>query len=139
MWYCIWRVQVSWLFYLLISFYFYFGIQDSLLLGQVHVSLLKLLVSDIDQDLSRGFLPLASKNRKFLALLHSVSTSISRNNKDVCICALRSVHVFKMWALVSVFIWFATDFSASYFKKQIYGHFYIIKLILVEFVEMESR
>lgn len=39
----------------------------------MHLSLLKLLLSDIDKELSRGFYSHASKNGKFLGLLHSVS------------------------------------------------------------------
>ncbi|KAA8539034.1 hypothetical protein F0562_025726 [Nyssa sinensis] len=46
--------------------------KDSLLLGKVHVALLKVLLSDIETELSNGFFPYASKNGKFLGLLHSV-------------------------------------------------------------------
>ncbi|KAL3650654.1 hypothetical protein CASFOL_007057 [Castilleja foliolosa] len=42
--------------------------KDSLLLGQVHLALLKLLLSDVNEELSR--VSHASKNCKFLALLH---------------------------------------------------------------------
>ncbi|KAL6552710.1 hypothetical protein OROHE_008074 [Orobanche hederae] len=46
--------------------------KDSLLLGQVHLALLKLLLSDVDKELSRGHVTHASKNSKFLSLLHSL-------------------------------------------------------------------
>ncbi|KAK9291662.1 hypothetical protein L1049_019611 [Liquidambar formosana] len=46
--------------------------KDSCLLGKVHVALLKLLLSDVETELSRGFLPHLSKSCKFLGLLHSV-------------------------------------------------------------------
>ncbi|XP_022880809.1 homeobox-DDT domain protein RLT3-like isoform X1 [Olea europaea var. sylvestris] len=69
---CTYAIKIDVCAFTLDEFAQAFHDKDSLLLGQVHVSLLKLLVSDIDQDLSRGFLPLASKNRKFLALLHSI-------------------------------------------------------------------
>ncbi|GFP91003.1 hypothetical protein PHJA_001244300 [Phtheirospermum japonicum] len=46
--------------------------KDSLLLGQVHMALLKLLLSDVDEELSRGQFSHASKNCKFLGLLHSL-------------------------------------------------------------------
>uniref|UniRef100_A0A5B6YSH3 DDT domain-containing protein n=1 Tax=Davidia involucrata TaxID=16924 RepID=A0A5B6YSH3_DAVIN len=46
--------------------------KDPLLLGKVHAALLKLLLSDVEMELSNGFFPYASKNGKFLELLHSV-------------------------------------------------------------------
>ncbi|KAA8534625.1 hypothetical protein F0562_032116 [Nyssa sinensis] len=46
--------------------------KNSLLLGEVHVALLKLLLSDVETELSNGFFPCASKNGKFLELLRSV-------------------------------------------------------------------
>ncbi|KAL2557928.1 Homeodomain-like transcriptional regulator [Forsythia ovata] len=69
---CTYAIKIDVCSFTLDEFAQAFHDKDSLLLGQVHVALLKLLVSDIDQDLSRGFLPHASKNRKFLALLYSV-------------------------------------------------------------------
>ena len=47
--------------------------QDSLLLGKVHLALLNLLLSDVETELSSGFLPHVIKNCKFLGLLQSVS------------------------------------------------------------------
>ncbi|XP_022758848.1 homeobox-DDT domain protein RLT3-like isoform X2 [Durio zibethinus] len=46
--------------------------KDSLLLGKIHVSLLKLLLCDIEAELSASLLPHFSLSCKFLALLHSV-------------------------------------------------------------------
>ncbi|KAL8538980.1 hypothetical protein ACS0TY_000836 [Phlomoides rotata] len=46
--------------------------KESLLLGQVHLALLQLLMSDIGKELSRGFFSHASKNDKFLGLLRSL-------------------------------------------------------------------
>lgn len=46
--------------------------KDSLLLGLLHEALLRLLFSDIDKELSRGFFSHASKNGKYLELLHSL-------------------------------------------------------------------
>ncbi|KAL6493767.1 hypothetical protein OROGR_032102 [Orobanche gracilis] len=46
--------------------------KDSLLLGQVHLALLKLLLSDVGKELSRGHVSHASKNCQFLSLLHSI-------------------------------------------------------------------
>ncbi|OMO96861.1 hypothetical protein CCACVL1_04754 [Corchorus capsularis] len=46
--------------------------KDSLLLGKIHVALLKLLLSDIEAELSGSRLPRFSLSCKFLALLHSV-------------------------------------------------------------------
>ncbi|XP_057955233.1 homeobox-DDT domain protein RLT3 isoform X2 [Malania oleifera] len=46
--------------------------KDSLLLGKVHVALLKFLLSNIEMQLSNGCIPRASKNFFFLGLLHSV-------------------------------------------------------------------
>ncbi|XP_037494138.1 homeobox-DDT domain protein RLT3 isoform X2 [Jatropha curcas] len=46
--------------------------KDSLLLGKIHVALLKLLLSDVETEISNGFLPHLSISCKFLALLHSV-------------------------------------------------------------------
>lgn len=46
--------------------------KDSLLLGKIHVALLKLLLSDVETELGRGCLPHLSVSCKFLALLHSV-------------------------------------------------------------------
>ncbi|KAJ0113727.1 hypothetical protein Patl1_03208 [Pistacia atlantica] len=46
--------------------------KDSILLGNIHVALLKLLLSDVVMELSRGRLAHLSVSCKFLALLHSV-------------------------------------------------------------------
>ncbi|XP_010274901.1 PREDICTED: homeobox-DDT domain protein RLT3 isoform X2 [Nelumbo nucifera] len=46
--------------------------KDSLLLGKIHVSLLKLLLSDVAIELSNGYLPRMSKDCRFLWFLHSV-------------------------------------------------------------------
>ncbi|KAH1081630.1 hypothetical protein J1N35_021391 [Gossypium stocksii] len=46
--------------------------KDSLLLGKIHVALLKLLLSDVEVELSGAVLPHFSLSCKFLALLHSV-------------------------------------------------------------------
>ncbi|XP_058183362.1 homeobox-DDT domain protein RLT3 [Rhododendron vialii] len=46
--------------------------KESMLLGQIHLSLLKLLVSDVEMELSRGVFPPVSNNGKFIELLHSV-------------------------------------------------------------------
>ncbi|XWS75947.1 hypothetical protein CRYUN_Cryun01aG0135400 [Craigia yunnanensis] len=46
--------------------------KDSLLLGKIHVALLKLLLSDVEAELSSALLPHFSLSCKFLALLHSV-------------------------------------------------------------------
>ncbi|KAL5554766.1 hypothetical protein UlMin_042167 [Ulmus minor] len=51
--------------------------KDSLILGKIHVALLKLLLSDIEVELSSGFLPHLSKSCNFLSLLHSVETKKS--------------------------------------------------------------
>lgn len=44
-----------------------------MLLGKIHVALLKLLLSDVEMELGRGCPPHLSVSCKFLALLHSVS------------------------------------------------------------------
>ncbi|XP_015868893.1 homeobox-DDT domain protein RLT3 [Ziziphus jujuba] len=46
--------------------------KDSLLLGKIHVSLLKLLLSNVQAELSGGSLPHLSKSCNFLVLLHTV-------------------------------------------------------------------
>ncbi|XVF31979.1 hypothetical protein REPUB_Repub17cG0042100 [Reevesia pubescens] len=46
--------------------------KDSLLLGKIHVALLKLLLSDVETELISALLPHFSLSCKFLALLHSV-------------------------------------------------------------------
>ncbi|XP_057778716.1 homeobox-DDT domain protein RLT3 [Salvia miltiorrhiza] len=46
--------------------------KDSLLLGLVHEALLSLLFSDIDKEINRGFFSHASKNGKYLELIHSL-------------------------------------------------------------------
>ncbi|XP_011077227.1 homeobox-DDT domain protein RLT3 isoform X2 [Sesamum indicum] len=69
---CTYAVTISIHSFTLDEFAQAFHDKDSLLLGQVHLALLKLLLSDIDKELSRGFLSHASKNCKFLGLLHSL-------------------------------------------------------------------
>ncbi|XP_042046223.1 homeobox-DDT domain protein RLT3-like isoform X1 [Salvia splendens] len=46
--------------------------KDSLLIGLLHVALLRLLFSDIDKEICRGFFSHASKNGKYLELIHSL-------------------------------------------------------------------
>ncbi|XP_043804783.1 homeobox-DDT domain protein RLT3 isoform X2 [Manihot esculenta] len=46
--------------------------KDSLLLGKLHVALLKLLLSDVEKEINSGFLPQLSISCQFLALIHSV-------------------------------------------------------------------
>ncbi|KAF8007499.1 hypothetical protein BT93_K1498 [Corymbia citriodora subsp. variegata] len=46
--------------------------KDSLLLGKIHVALLKLLLFDVETELTRGSFHHSSKSCKLLALLHSV-------------------------------------------------------------------
>ncbi|WCJ37316.1 Homeobox-DDT domain protein RLT3 [Euphorbia peplus] len=46
--------------------------KDSLLLAKIHVALLKLLFTDVETEISSGFLPHLSISCKFLALLHTV-------------------------------------------------------------------
>ncbi|XP_043705835.1 homeobox-DDT domain protein RLT3 isoform X2 [Telopea speciosissima] len=46
--------------------------KDLLLLGKVHVALLKLLLSDVETELNNGFLRRMNKDCRFLVLLHSV-------------------------------------------------------------------
>ncbi|KAF5183056.1 Homeobox-ddt domain protein rlt3 [Thalictrum thalictroides] len=46
--------------------------KDSLLLGKIHVTLLKLLFSDVGMALSSGFLSHASKDYRFLGFLHTI-------------------------------------------------------------------
>ncbi|XP_057476388.1 homeobox-DDT domain protein RLT3 isoform X1 [Actinidia eriantha] len=49
-----------------------FNDKESMLLGKIHLAILKQLLSDLEVELSRGFLPHASKNGNFVELLHSV-------------------------------------------------------------------
>ncbi|XAR53571.1 hypothetical protein NMG60_11022181 [Bertholletia excelsa] len=49
-----------------------FNDKDSMLLGKIHLAFLRLLLSDVEMELSRGFFLHVSKNSKFLELLHSV-------------------------------------------------------------------
>ncbi|KAJ7958982.1 Homeobox-DDT domain protein RLT3 [Quillaja saponaria] len=46
--------------------------KDSMLIGKIHVALLMLLLSDIEAELTNGFLPHLKKSCNFLALLHSI-------------------------------------------------------------------
>ncbi|XP_057471021.1 homeobox-DDT domain protein RLT3-like isoform X2 [Actinidia eriantha] len=49
-----------------------FNDKESVLLGKIHLALLKQLLSDLEVELSIGFFPHASKNGNFVELLHSV-------------------------------------------------------------------
>ncbi|MCD9640180.1 hypothetical protein HAX54_025325 [Datura stramonium] len=46
--------------------------KDSLLLGQVHLSLLRLLLADVEIQLNKGFIHQASRSCNFLGLVHSI-------------------------------------------------------------------
>ncbi|CAN4114486.1 unnamed protein product [Withania somnifera] len=46
--------------------------KDSLLVGQVHVALLRLLLEDVEIQLNRGFIHQASRSCHFLGLVHSI-------------------------------------------------------------------
>ncbi|XP_077243782.1 homeodomain-like transcriptional regulator [Tasmannia lanceolata] len=46
--------------------------KDSLLLGKIHVSLLKLFMSDVEKELDSGFHPRAAKDSRFLGFLNFV-------------------------------------------------------------------
>lgn len=46
--------------------------KDSLILGKIHVALLKLLLSDVETEIRSGLVPNCGISCKFLALLHSV-------------------------------------------------------------------
>ncbi|XP_010450235.1 PREDICTED: homeobox-DDT domain protein RLT3-like isoform X1 [Camelina sativa] len=50
--------------------------KDSLLLGKIHLSLLKLLLLDVETELQRGYFSNLSISCKFLALLQSVESQI---------------------------------------------------------------
>lgn len=51
-----------------------------MLLGNVHVALLKVLLSDVEKELSGGgFVPRMSKYCMFLGLLQSVSLKVFRS------------------------------------------------------------
>ncbi|XP_073128054.1 homeobox-DDT domain protein RLT3 isoform X2 [Henckelia pumila] len=69
---CTYACTISMYSFTLEEFAHAFHDKDSLLLGQVHLALLKLLLKDVDRELGRGFLSHASKNCKFLRLLHSL-------------------------------------------------------------------
>ncbi|KAJ4973305.1 hypothetical protein NE237_006479 [Protea cynaroides] len=49
-----------------------FNDKDLLLIGKVHLALLKLLLSDVETELKNGFLRRMSKDCRFIVLLHSV-------------------------------------------------------------------
>ncbi|KAJ8748191.1 hypothetical protein K2173_000599 [Erythroxylum novogranatense] len=51
--------------------------KDSLLLGKIHVALLKFLICNVETEMSSEFLPHSSISCKFLALLHSVENQKS--------------------------------------------------------------
>lgn len=54
-----------------------------MLLGNVHVALLKVLLSDVEKELSvGGFVPRMSKYCMFLGLLQSVSLKFSGQSHD---------------------------------------------------------
>ncbi|KAK6156217.1 hypothetical protein DH2020_010465 [Rehmannia glutinosa] len=69
---CTYAVTISVYSFTLDDFAQAFHDKDPLLLGQVHVALLKLLMSDIEKELSGGLYSHASKNCKFLSLLHAL-------------------------------------------------------------------
>ncbi|XP_073314795.1 homeobox-DDT domain protein RLT3-like isoform X1 [Primulina huaijiensis] len=69
---CTYACTISMYSFTLEEFAHAFHDKDSLLLGQVHLALLKLLLKDVDKELGRGFLSHASKNCKFLQLLQSL-------------------------------------------------------------------
>lgn len=46
--------------------------KDSLILGQVHLAFLRLLLSDVEIQLNRGFIHQASRSCNFLGLVHSI-------------------------------------------------------------------
>lgn len=46
--------------------------KDSLLIGQVHLALLRLLLADVEIQLNRGFIHQASRSCHFLGLVHSI-------------------------------------------------------------------
>lgn len=50
-----------------------YALQDSLLLGKVHVALLKLLMLDTEKEITAGFIPRASNACRFLVFLNFVS------------------------------------------------------------------
>ncbi|XP_073021719.1 homeobox-DDT domain protein RLT3-like [Primulina eburnea] len=74
---CTYACTISVYSFTLEEFAHAFHDKDSLLLGQVHLALLKLLLKDADKELGRGFLSHASKNGKFLRLLHSLERHTS--------------------------------------------------------------
>lgn len=49
-----------------------FNDKDSVLLGNIHVSLLKMFLLDVEKEMSAGFFPRASKDCRFLGFLHFV-------------------------------------------------------------------
>lgn len=59
-----------------INYILHFLFQDSLLLGKIHLSLLKLLLVDVETELQRGSFSTLSISCKFLALLQSVCGAI---------------------------------------------------------------
>ncbi|KZV55249.1 hypothetical protein F511_06726 [Dorcoceras hygrometricum] len=69
---CTYACAISMYSFTLEEFAYAFHDKDSLLLGQVHLALLKLLFKDVDKELRRGFLSHASRNCKFVRLLHSL-------------------------------------------------------------------
>lgn len=59
-----------------VTYILHFLYQDSLLLGKIHLSLLKLLLLDVETELQRGSFSTLSISCKFLALLQSVCGAI---------------------------------------------------------------
>ncbi|KAL5977172.1 hypothetical protein ACLOJK_021514 [Asimina triloba] len=52
--------------------------KDSLLLGKIHVALLKLILLDVDQELHGDFLSWPAKDRRFLGFLHFVEEGVRK-------------------------------------------------------------
>ncbi|KAK1259058.1 hypothetical protein QJS04_geneDACA005525 [Acorus gramineus] len=50
--------------------------KDSLLLGKIHLALLKLLLSDVEMEIDTGVLPRAMKDCRFLRFLHTVRLQV---------------------------------------------------------------
>ncbi|KAK4480454.1 hypothetical protein RD792_013527 [Penstemon davidsonii] len=68
---CTYAVTISGYSFTFDEFAQSFHEKDALLLGQVHMALLKLLLSDIEKELKGGFFSHAIKNCKFMGLIHS--------------------------------------------------------------------
>ncbi|KAG9146606.1 hypothetical protein Leryth_014623 [Lithospermum erythrorhizon] len=70
--FCTYAVKIDMFSFTLDEFAQAFLDKDSLLLGQAHLSLLKVLLSDLEMDLTHDNFPHATKNYKFLRLLQFV-------------------------------------------------------------------